>query len=142
MGQPRFRSGIHGSWRTQWSYSSWAGDNRAVFDFLKEKTFGTAAWHTIKSFERAGCGGEAFLALIALCLGSNVMELLMKEAKAGLNSLNFDGNNKNFAFDKYVAKLRQHFIDLNHTDVPEAYKIRKFMDSLNVTALGNVYPMI
>ena len=30
----------------------WQGDNRRVFDFLKEKTFGTTAWHTIKVFER------------------------------------------------------------------------------------------
>ena len=28
--------------------ASWPGDNRKVFDFLKEKTFGTTAWHTIK----------------------------------------------------------------------------------------------
>jgi hypothetical protein len=37
-----------------------------VFEFLKEKTFGTTAWHTIKAFERSGWGRDAFLALIAL----------------------------------------------------------------------------
>ena len=51
----------------------WPGDNQKVFDFLKEKTFGTTAWHTIKAFERRGGGREAFLALIALYLGSDVM---------------------------------------------------------------------
>jgi hypothetical protein len=68
-----------------------------VFDFLKDKTFGTRAWHTIKSFERGGWGREAFLALLALYLGSNVMKLLMKEAEAGVNRITFDANNKNFA---------------------------------------------
>ena len=122
--------------------TSWAGDNRAVFDFLKDKTFGTTAWHTIKSFERAGWGREAFLALIALYLGSDVIELLMKEAEAGLNSITFDGSNKNFTFDKYVSKLGQYFLDLNCTDIPEAHKIKKLMDSLNIASLGNVYPII
>jgi hypothetical protein len=122
--------------------ASWAGDNRAVFDFLKAKTFGTTAWPTIKSFERAGRDREAFLTLIALYLGSDVMELLMKEAEACLKRITFDRNNKNFTFDKYVAKLRQYFIDLNRTNIPEAYKIRKLMDSLNVTSLGNIYPVI
>jgi hypothetical protein len=70
--------------------ANWAGDNRKTFEFLKDKTFGTTAWHTIKAFERAGIGREAFLALIALYLGSDVMELLMKEAEAGLNSITFD----------------------------------------------------
>jgi hypothetical protein len=58
-----------------------------------------------------------------------------------LNSITFDGNSKNFAFDKYVGKLKQYFIDLGR-EVPEAYKIRKLMDSLNVSSLGNIYPMI
>jgi hypothetical protein len=122
--------------------ASWTGDNRALFDLLKDKVHGTTAWHTIKSFERLGRGREAFLALIALFLGSDVIELLMKEAESGLNSITFDGNNKNFPFDKYVGKLKQYFIDLNHTDLPEACKIRKLMDSLNVTGLGNIYPII
>jgi hypothetical protein len=65
------------------------------------------------------------------------MELLMKDVKAGLNSITFDGNSKNFAFDKYVTKLRQYFIDLNR-EVSDAYKIKKLMDSLNVASLGNV----
>jgi hypothetical protein len=112
-----------------------------VFEFLKEKTFGTTAWHTIKAFEKSGQGREAFLALIALYLGSDVMELLMKEAEAGLNSITYDGNSKNFIFDKYVAKLRQYFINLGR-EVPDAYKIRKVMAFLNVSSLGNVYPMI
>jgi hypothetical protein len=120
---------------------SWAGDNRKVFELLKDKTFGTTAWHTIKAFERAGRGRQAFLALITQYLGSDMMELLMKEAEAGLNTITFDGNSKNFDFTKYIAKLKQYFIDLNR-EVPDAYKIRKMMDSLNVTSLGNVYPII
>jgi hypothetical protein len=80
--------------------------------------------------------------LIALYLGSDVTELLMKEAESGRNSITFDGNNKNFPFDKYVGKLKQYFIDLNGTDLPKACKIRKLMDSLNVTGLGNIYPII
>ena len=98
--------------------ANWAIDNRKVFDFLKDKTFGTMAWHTIKTFERRGGGGQAFLALIALYLGSDVMELLMKEAEAGLNTITFDGNSKNFDFTKYVAKLKQYFIDLDR-EVPD-----------------------
>jgi hypothetical protein len=90
----------------------WPRDNRKVFEFLKDKTFGTTAWHTIKCFERAGRGREAFLALIALYLGSDVMELLMKEAEVGLNTITFDGNSKDFDFTKYVAKLKQYFTDL------------------------------
>ena len=39
---------------------NWPGDNRKVFEFLKDKTFGTTAWHTIKCFERAGRGREEF----------------------------------------------------------------------------------
>jgi hypothetical protein len=77
----------------------------------------------------------------ALYLSSDMMELLMKEAEAGLNSITFDGNSKNFAFDKCVTKLKQYFIDLNR-EAPDDYKIRKLMDSLKVTSLGNVYPMI
>ena len=121
--------------------ANWPGDNRKVFEFLKDKTFGTTVWHTIKCFERAGWGREAFLALIALYLGSDVMELLMKEAEAGLNTITFDGNSKNFDFTKYVAKLKQYFIDLDQ-EVPDSYKIRKMMGSLNVSALGNIYPII
>ena len=121
--------------------ANWAGNNRKVFDFLKDKTFGTTAWHTIKCFERSGGGKQAFLALIALYLGSDVMELLMKEAEAGLNTITFDGNSKNFDFAKYVAKLKQCFIDLDR-EVSDSYKIRKLMDSLNVSALGNIHPII
>ena len=65
------------------------------------------------------------------------MELLMKEAEAGLNSITFDGNSKNFDFTKYVAKLKQYFIDLDR-EVTDAYKIRKLMDSMNVSTLGNI----
>ena len=65
----------------------------------------------------------------------------MKETESGLNSITCDGTSKNFAFDKYVAKLKQYVIDLGR-EVPDAYTIRKLMDSLNVTSLGNIYPMI
>jgi hypothetical protein len=73
MGQPRLLQelisrGCHFG-------TNWANANSAAFDFLKEKVHGTTAWHTIKSFERAGQGREAFLALIDLYLGSDATEL-------------------------------------------------------------------
>jgi hypothetical protein len=42
---------------------NWRHDNRVVFDFLKSKVHGTAAWHTIKQFERAGQGRNAKLSM-------------------------------------------------------------------------------
>jgi hypothetical protein len=43
-----------------------------VFDFLKTKVDETTVWNTIKQFERADQGRNAFLALIALYLGPDV----------------------------------------------------------------------
>jgi hypothetical protein len=109
----------------------WRHDNGVVFDFMKEKVHGTKAWGTIKQFERASHGREAFLALIALYLGPDVTELLMKQAEETLNTTRFDRNSKNFPFDKFVGKMRQCFLDLNR-DVPQAYMIRKLADAVDV----------
>ena len=53
-GNPSFDEKLYESGRHDGA--NWADDNRKVFDFLKDKTFSTTAWHTIKTFERRGGG--------------------------------------------------------------------------------------
>jgi hypothetical protein len=65
----------------------------------------------------------------------------MKQAEQTLNMISYDRNNKNIPIDKFIGKLKQAFIDLNR-DVPEALKIRKLGDSVNVPSLGNIFSIV
>ena len=110
--------------------------------FLKLKTQGTAAWETIKGMTNDGRG--AYLALMADYMGTSVQQLLMKRAETSLNSLVFDGRNRNWTWNRHVAKLRECFHDLRSSGNPlsPVMEVTKLLNTFQCEPLKHLPSMI
>ena len=95
----------------------WRADNRTVFTFLRLKCHGTTAWTTISRHDARKDGRAAWLALKNQHLGSDVRQVLLRKADKFLLNARFDGKSSKFTFDRFIARMRQAFQDMEPGDV-------------------------
>lgn len=130
----------------------WQADRRSVWIFLKQKCFDTVAWTTIERFERAHRGANAnpvndgrgaYLALVAQFMGPDVRNALMDRATKTLKTIHFDGRNRNFTFDKFIARMRGAFTDLGEDDqMSDMRKVRTLMQAWTVPGLTHLKAIV
>ena len=114
-------------------------DNAAVWTFLRSKCHGTTAWTAIMSFGPTRNGRSAFLALLGQFMGADAKALLLKKAERVLDTITFDGRNRNWTFIKFVGKLRESFLDLGpDNQLSEQRKVNKLMQAWQVQSLQHL----
>ena len=116
----------------------YASDNTAVWLLLRQKCHGTTAWNCIRSFETRRNGRGAYKALISQYMGRSVTTLLLKRAETTLETLYFDGKNKNWTWDKFIGRYREALDDLGpDNQISEERKVIKLMSAFQVPNLAH-----
>ena len=114
-------------------------DNAAVWTFLRTKCHGTTAWTTIMSYGARRDGRGAFVALLGQFMGADAKALLLKKAERVLDTITFDGRNRNWTFNKFIGKLRESFLDLGpDNQLSEQRKVNKLMQAWQVQSLQHL----
>ena len=90
----------------------YGSDNATVWHLLWRKCHGTNAWNCIGTFQATRDGRGAYRALHGQYLGRDVQALLLRNAEATLESLRFDGKDKNLPWDQFVGIFREALHDL------------------------------
>ena len=114
----------------------YAADNTAVWIFIRQKCLGTNAWHCIRSYEATRDGRGAYRALRGQYMGNDVMALLLKQAEYTLDTIWFDGKDKNYTWDMFIGEFREALHDLGpDNQMTEQRKVVKLMSAFQVEHL-------
>ena len=76
-------------------------------------------------------------------MGSDVQQVLTRNAETFLENAKFDGKSRSFTWDKFVGRLRQAFRDLGPEDqMSEQRKVTKLVRAFQVPGLQHLDAMI
>lgn len=126
-------------------------DNTTVWSKIAAMTRDHECWTYVRSFQRAKDGRAAFKALHTHFLGANNVDTLSTNAWSKLNNTRYNGEKRNFTFERYVRiHTDQHAIlkgleTHGHHTLDERSKVRLLMagiktpalDTVRVTIMGN-----
>ena len=117
----------------------WRAENKVLFKILELKVFGTEAWALILQFKGTSNGRAAYFALKGQYLGVDVQMVMLKTSEDTLRKITFDGRNRNFPFETFIARLREAFEHMGaNNQLSEERKVMKLLEAWNVTALSHV----
>jgi hypothetical protein len=123
--------------------SNWKSDNAMIWQLVWDVSHGTTAWNTISSFEATKNGRGAMLALVRQYMGSDVQQVLIRNAETFLENTRFDGKSRNLSWDVFVGQLRQAFKDLGPEDqMSEQRMVTKLVRAFQMPELQHLDAMI
>jgi hypothetical protein len=98
--------------RTRHDGPYYAADNKNAFLTLRELLHGGPGWTWISEFARTKDGKKAFLALIKHYKGPANTKKQLSDALHDLNTIFYNGRNKNFTFENFSGRLNKAFNNL------------------------------
>ena len=117
----------------------WQADNRALWQYIQNKTHGTTAWSVVQPCKPNQNGRTAYRLLKAEHLGEDVFELLRREAENTLSKSRYDGTSRNYTFAKHCSIFREALINMGPEDqYSEPRKVSTFMNTFQVAALKHL----
>ena len=134
--QPSVEDDMHARGRHDGMF--WVLDNNEVFAVLRACLHGTQWYTWIKPFQRTRNGNGAYQAARNQFLGPSEQRAQTAEADTIIETLTFDGRNRNFTFAKFTTKLTKAFLDQGPDDqMSDEKKVTKLLKAIkcpNLTA--------
>lgn len=87
--------------RSLHDHPEYAGDNAAVYNYLEEATRGTSYAVTLKPYQHASDGRNAYLSLIAQYAGTDKWASDLKKAQNVMNNYEWSGQSS-FTLEKFL----------------------------------------
>ena len=113
---------------------NYAKDNETLYTLLVQYVGDSTGMNTIEAFESTRDGRGCWKALLTHHENNTYRQNLAAKANSSLRSVFYNGEKRNFTFDKYYQIMTQAFNELdragNDHGLTEAQKIRRFEDNL------------
>jgi hypothetical protein len=110
------------------------GDNKKLYEIIKSLVLdetGGGVWHFISSFNSRQDGRQAFITLKAQAEGPAAIQR-RKTLSYDILKKTFDGLQRNYTLDSYIAEYQKAFNELEalNEPVPETQKVRVFLTNM------------
>ena len=123
---------------------TFVGDRGKVWDLICPLLITTEAWPHVKSARKNRDGRKAMLAFYDHFLGPNNIDHIQKQAETKLLSLSYQGERKNWNFEKFVTSHKeQHTIlegltDHGYGGMDVRTKVTRLLDGIQTETLDAV----
>ena len=111
----------------------WRASNRKVWNMMPHICHDTHAWPFVSPFEATANGRGAYLAFAQHYMGLDIQHGIRQKASEVLQNATFTGENRNFTFDKFSARMTKAFNDSRY--MPDEDKVIKLLHAFQVPSL-------
>jgi hypothetical protein len=118
---------------------SYAADNAQVWSIIRVCAHGGPTWSWVSAYARACNGHAAWFALRSHYLGRTNQSKIMTRAEGDLESKFYNGERRNFTFERFAEIHQQAHTDLEEfgEPLPAAAKVRKFLKRIQASFLNS-----